>query len=93
MLDRRLGEQVRLDGALGADLWAALTNIEWRNNEGHGVSYSFREAGGIVAWVREEGSGVDWYWCVLPGVVADWIGDALALEGWLWTALTERDAI
>jgi hypothetical protein len=86
-VDRLLGERVRADGAHGADLWAALTNVQWCSHDGHRVAYTCRRAGDLVAWVREEGSGVDWYWCIPPGAVANWIGDALAMEGWSWASL------
>lgn len=50
------------------------------------VSYSFREAATLVAWVREEGDYILWYCSGPPGVVAPWIGEAMAVEGWSWTA-------
>ena len=84
-VDRVLGDRVRADGACGIDLWCALANVEWRNPDGHMISCSFRRAGELVAWVREDGDGMDWYCSGEPAVVADWISDALAEAGWSWT--------
>lgn len=81
----RLGGRVRADGGAAIDLWSALANIAWHGPEGECVSYSFRAAGDLVAWVREEGRYIDWY-CSGPwGVVAPWIEEGLAAEKWSWT--------
>lgn len=84
-LDRLFGERVRDDGAFGVDLWCALAGVEWRNQQGETVCYSHLSAGDVVAWVREEGSYLDWYASDEPGEVADWIRDALADAGWSWS--------
>jgi len=57
--------------------------------DGDIVSYSFREARDLIAWLREDGDYMDWYCSGGVGVVVPWIGDALAAEGWNWTT-TER---
>lgn len=85
-IDRAVGELVRADGACGVDLWSALANVRWHASNGAVVSYSFREAATLVAWVREEGDTILWYCSGPPGVVAPWIGEAMAVEGWSWTA-------
>lgn len=90
VLDRILGERVRADGACGVDLWCALANICWRGPGGEIVSYGFRRAGDVVAWVREEGDYITWYCSGEPWQVAGWIGDALAEAGWSW-ALSDTD--
>lgn len=84
-IDRPIGDRVRSDGAFAVDLWSALADVEWRSSEARSVSYSFRRAGEVVAWIREEGDCLDWYCSAEPGIVADWISDALAAEGWSWT--------
>jgi len=84
-VDRLLGDRIRSDGACGVDLWSALADIEWHGPDGAVVSYSFRRAGDLVAWVREEGDYIEWYCSGGPGLVAAWISDALATEGWSWT--------
>ena len=60
-IDRAIGELVRADGACGVDLWSALANVRWHASNGAVVSYSFREAATLVAWVREEGDYILWY--------------------------------
>lgn len=85
-VDRTVGESVRADGARGVDLWSVLANVRWHAPNGAVVSYSFREVAKFVAWVREEGDYISWYCSGLPGAMAPWIGEAMAAEGWSWTA-------
>ncbi len=66
-VDRAVGDRVRFDGACGADLWSALTNVDWHGPDGQIVSYSFRTAGDLVAWVREEGDYIEWFCGDEPG--------------------------
>ncbi|MFT4053850.1 MAG: hypothetical protein QM681_05045 [Novosphingobium sp.] len=75
---------MRTDGACGVDLWSSLANIRWQGPNGAVVSYSFREADCLVAWVREEGDHIQWYCSGPPGEVAPWISEAMAAEGWTW---------
>ncbi len=91
-LDRLFGERVRDDGAFGVDLWCALAGVEWRNRQGETLCYSHRSAGDVIAWVREEGSYLDWYASGEPGEVTDLIGDALRAAGWSWS-MPQRDRV
>lgn len=84
VLDRAIGDRVRADGACGIDLWCALANLVWRGPDGAAISYSFRRAGEVVAWVREEGDYLTWYCSGQPGTVSDWIADSLIPLGWSW---------
>lgn len=84
MIERVLGERIRTDGALAVDLWSALANIEWHGPDDAVVRYSFRSAGDLIAWVREDGCYLDGYCSGPAEVVAPWINDALATEGWTW---------
>lgn len=83
-VDRAVGEQVRADGACGVDLWSALVGTRWHSTDGAIVPYSSRQAGELVAWVREEGNYREWYCSGPPGQVAPWISAAMAAEGWPW---------
>ena len=83
-LDAALGESVRADGGCALDLWSALTNVVWHGPTGEVVRYSSREAGGVVAWVREEGDYINWFCGDPPGQVADWISGTMAGSGWKW---------
>lgn len=91
-VDRAVGERVRADGADGVDLWCALANVQWLRSDGAVVSYSFREAGSLVAWVREEGDYIEWYCSGPPGEVPLWIEEAMATEGWAWAPLRKSSA-
>jgi hypothetical protein len=80
-----IGDQVRADGACGIDLWSALTNISWHSPDGETVTYSFRQAGDIVAWIREDEPAEVWYCSGSPGVVETWIADAMFDQGWTYS--------
>jgi hypothetical protein len=82
-LDKALGDRVRADGACGVDLWSALTNVRWHSPEGETVTFSFRQAGDLVAWVRED--GFSWYCSGPPGVVYPWIAEAMIDCGWSYS--------
>jgi hypothetical protein len=84
-LDHAVGDQVRKDGAYAVDLWSALANIVWNGPGGLSVTYGFRHASEIVAWVREDNSAVQWLNAGPPGVVAPWIESAMADLGWAWS--------
>ena len=88
-VERLLGERIRMDAALAVELWSALANVAWHSPDGAVVRYSFRDAGSLVAWVREEGDYIDWYCNGPVGVVSPWISNALATEGWSWAADVE----
>ena len=81
-VDRVLGPRVRQDGAAAIDLWSALAGIEWHGPEGAIVCYSLRDAGDLVAWVREDGDYLDWYCSGPTSIVASWINFSLGCEGW-----------
>jgi len=85
IIDRTVGEQVRADGAYGVELWSALVGIHWHAADGAVVSYTSRQAADLVAWVREEGDYLLWYYSGPIGDVAPWISMAMATEGWTWS--------
>lgn len=83
-LRRALGQRVKESEADACALWAALSNVKWHHEAFAGqVSYTWRYAGGIVGDLREDGTDYpEWYMCAPAGVVAGWIRDAMAAEGW-----------
>ena len=85
-IERLFGERIRMDAALAVELWSALANIDWHGPDSAIVQYSFRDAGSMVAWIREDGDYMDWYCSGPAGVVAPWISDGLVAEGWSWIA-------
>jgi len=65
------------------DIWAALSNVEWRNKETNETySCSFRYAGGLISDIIGEGNYLDWYCSGEPGTVTEEIEEALASRGW-----------
>lgn len=76
------GSRLKNDTNLCEELWAALSNIVWRNSEGKEVSYSFRGAGALIARLIDDGDYLDWYCCRQAGVVSDFIKDELEKQGW-----------
>lgn len=83
-VDRVLGDRIRSDSSAAQAMWSALANIEWSHYDGAEASYGLREAGTMVAWIREEGDYLDWYCSGPTDTVAPWIDDALQREGWAW---------
>lgn len=84
-MERAVGDRVRQYEAAGVALWSALANVEWKSLAGAEASYSWREAGSVVAGIRRDRSSyLDWYMSGPEGVVAPWIEDALKAEGWTW---------
>ena len=89
-IERLFGERVRMDAALAVELWSALANIDWHGPDGAMVQYSLRDAGSMVAWIREDGDYMDWYGSGPARVVSPWIDDELAAEGWSWVIDNEH---
>lgn len=83
-VDRVLGDRIRSDSSAAQAMWSSLANIEWAHYDGAEASYGLREAGAMVAWIREEGDYLDWYCSGPTDIVAPWIDDALHIEGWAW---------
>ncbi len=82
-VDELFGEALKGDDVLAAELWAALTNIEWVNKSGVHSSMTFREAAGFIADIRALGEDyMCWYCSSTPGNVSDYIAMELAKFGW-----------
>ena len=81
-VERALGERLRGDNALCADLWGSLANVDWHHRDGHTASYSFRAAGDLVAAVKGAGNYMDWYCSASIGFARRVIAEAMAPEGW-----------
>lgn len=65
------------------DVYRALSNVEWRHDDGSRYSCSWRAAGGLVAEIRGKGEDyLDFYCSGSEGTVTDEIADALAAHGW-----------
>lgn len=86
-MERAVADRVRQDEAAGVALWSALANVVWKGPAGAEASYSWREAGSLVAGLRRDRSSyLDWYMSGPDGVVAPWIEEALKAEGWTGSA-------
>lgn len=84
-MERAVVDRVKQNEAAGVALWSALANVVWKGPEGAEASYSWREAGSVVADIRRDRSSyLDWYMSGPAGVVASWIEEALKAEGWTW---------
>jgi hypothetical protein len=81
-LESALGERMCADKAFCVQVWSALANVEWRNDDGREYSCSFRHAGGVIAWIRHDGDYMDWYCSGPYATVAPEIAEKLAGLGW-----------
>lgn len=81
-VNRALGEVIRTDIAVAAELWSALANVTWSNGAGDQAVYSFRAAGDMIAAVRGEGDYLDWYCCGPYATISERVAVAMAGEGW-----------
>lgn len=68
---------------LAVDVYRALSNVEWRHEDGSRYSCSWRSAGGLVAEIRGAGEDyLDFYCSGREGTVTDEIAEALSAHGW-----------
>lgn len=54
-------EEIKNNDDFCIDLWCALANVDWFNEDGAEFGCSFRYAGGLIADIRENGTYMDWY--------------------------------
>jgi len=81
-LEAAFGDRIREEEVFPCEVWSALCNTDWIDPAGEAHSYSFREAGGVIAELRGEGTYDDWYCCTTPGIVTPEIAVGMAAIGW-----------
>ena len=74
-------EKICNDDEFAKRIYAALTNIIWRNGADE-FGASFRCTGAIIANIRDGGDYLDWYCCAGEGVVDADIAAALLTKSW-----------
>jgi hypothetical protein len=85
-VERCLGEQIRTVPGMGADMWSAVANQDWKHANGDDASYSFRAAGDFIAAICGKGMYMDWYCSGPYPQVSAVIREAMKKEGWEPTA-------
>lgn len=80
-------EQIKNNDEFCKELWSALTNIEWINNDGSYFYCTFRYAGALIADIRESGGYMDWYCSSEYAKVSEYIEEKLNSLGWKYTLL------
>lgn len=81
-LTRALGEQMRSDDTLCAEVWSALANVDWTHKSGDTAAYSFRAAGDLIAAIIGRGDYMDWYCSGPLATVSERVAKSMAGEGW-----------
>ena len=79
---RCLGDAMKSDPTLCAEMWSALANMDWVHENGDTAAYTFRAAGDLIAAVIGKGDYLDWYCSGEYAQVSQRVEDALAKEGW-----------
>jgi hypothetical protein len=93
ILDDVLGEWIRESESNAEAMWSALAGITWEDTRGNTASFSFREAGGMVADIRDDGSGYMTWYCRSPHALVDpFIEAAMAKRGWTWRKIIDIPA-
>jgi len=89
-LNRACGERMRASRRDAEIVWGALSNVDWKHNNGDTASYTFRAAGDLIASIVGNGTDyMDFYCTSAYGQVEHWIGVAMAAEGWRWSVLDD----
>lgn len=81
-IEQRLGDKVRSEEAFCRRLYSSLTNVEWHHLDRGSLSYSFREAGALIAQIAKRGDYLDWYCSEPEGRPDEEIVALLGAEGW-----------
>ena len=85
-INRACGERMRASRQDAYDVWGALSNVDWKHDNGDTASYTFRAAGDLVAAVVGDGTDyMDFYCNGHFGFVPEWVETAMAGEGWRWS--------
>lgn len=82
-INELFGEKIINDDEFAKRVYAALTNIVWRNGK---VEFggTFRYVGGLIATIRKKGNYMDWYCSAGEGEVDDDIAKELHTKGWTY---------
>jgi hypothetical protein len=83
-LEDALGAKMRLSDELCREVWSALANIKWFDKDNREMSYTFRGAGGLIAYIIDRGNYLDWYCSGPYETVSKQIEDAMKERGWRW---------
>lgn len=76
------GDKMKKDDEFCAEVWSALANIIWKNDDAEEFDATFRYAGGLIADIIGRGDYMDWYCCGVYGSVSMYIEKRLATLGW-----------
>ena len=80
-------DKIKNDDEFCKELWSALANVEWINDDSSIFSVGFRYAGALIADIRGSGSYMDWYCSGEYAKVSEHIEAELNKLGWKYEIL------
>lgn len=80
-------DKIKNDDEFCKELWSALANVEWINDDSSIFSVGFRYAGALIADIRGSGICMDWYCSGEYAKVSEHIESELNKIGWKYTIL------
>jgi len=81
-LETLFKDKIIKDDNFCKELWGALANVRWINEDGTIFECTFRYAGGLIADIRDNGNYMQWYCSYDYATVSDYIAEQLSTLGW-----------
>ena len=90
LLNEKMHKKIIEDDSYARDFYGALCNNELFDNGELTDGYTSREAGGLIAFIRKNGSYLDWYCSGNEGKVTDEVRQDLLDMGYTLEKMRSR---